>query len=46
MGVIFFGVLALLATMGLVMGGPLMFYMKRDQAWLADPQHSIENWYR
>lgn len=45
MGIIFFGMATLLGTMALVMGGPLLHYMKRDRKWLTDPKRSMESWY-
>jgi len=46
MGLLFIGIIFLIASMAVVMGVPFVYYLKRDQAWQTSPQKSLNVWYK
>lgn len=44
MGILFLGIIALVSFMLVVMGIPLVYYIKRDARWMESDQ-SVQSWY-
>jgi len=45
MGLLFLGIIFLIASMVVVMGVPFVYYLKRDHKWNHSTQKSLELWY-
>lgn len=45
MAIVSFGAILIVASMGVIMGSPFIYFIKRDMRWEAGDKSAIDAWY-